>query len=309
MSEPQLLRYDLGADVLAFSTTRHGGCGSGNYGGFNINRHCGDDIMSVEKNAALLCDTIGIDAAHLAMPRQVHGTEVRVVDETFAALPAAAREQTLDGVDAVMTCASGLCVGVSTADCVPILLYDAAHHACCAVHAGWRGTVAMIAAKAVRAMTAAYATQPRDLRACIGPSISLERFEVGDEVWQAFASAGFDMKRISRRYDKWHVDLWECNRLQLAEAGLAHANIHVAGVCTYSHADDFFSARRLGSACGRIFSGIMTGRVTDWKLTRENGTKETYHGGHCGGHNDIGIFRQFYADGAKANKRSHAGTV
>ena len=94
-------------------------------------------------------------------------------------------------------------------------------------------------------------------RAVIGPGISADAFEVGDEVYAQFATAGFDMGRISHRTDKWHIDLWECNRLQLIEAGLEPASVAVAGICTYNNADDFFSARRLGTASGRIFTGII----------------------------------------------------
>ena len=95
------------------------------------------------------------------------------------------------------------------------------------------------------------------LKAVIGPGISLEHFEVGDEVYEEFRGAGFDMAAVARRYDKWHIDLWEANRLLLVEGGVCPDNIKTAGVCTYAHADRFFSARRLGIDSGRIFSGIM----------------------------------------------------
>ena len=65
---------------------------------------------------------------------------------------------------------------------------------------------------------------------------------------------------MARKYEKWHIDLWECNKQQLIEAGVPETGIHVAGICTYIHHDRFFSARRLGINSGRIFSGIMLGR-------------------------------------------------
>ena len=169
---------------------------------------------------------------------------------------AAKRQETLEGVDALMTDLSGVCIGVSTADCIPILLYDPAHHAVCAIHAGWRGTVRRIVEKAVEAMTASYGTQPQHLVAQIGPGIHLDSFEVGDEVYEAFEQAGFDMPAISKKCDKWHIDLPECNRLQLIAAGLSSQSIHVSPVCTFQHAADYFSARRLGINSGRIFTAI-----------------------------------------------------
>ena len=199
---------------------------------------------------------IVVTTTTLIMPHQVHLTKVAKIDEAFLSLTATQRQEALEGVDALMTDLPGVCIGVSTADCIPILLYDPAHHAVCAIHAGWRGTVRRIVEKAVEAMTASYGTQPRHLVAQIGPGIHLDSFEVGDEVYEAFEQAGFDMPAISKKCDKWHIDLPECNRLQLITAGLPSQSIQVSPVCTFQHAADYFSARRLGINSGRIFTAI-----------------------------------------------------
>ena len=258
MTEPVLHLYDLGPGVTAFSSTRHGGVGKGNYASFNINYYCGDREEDIMANRKALCQLLGIDASCLVYPHQTHGDVVKTIDSQWMeALSPAEKRYSLDGVDAVMTNLSGVCIGVSTADCIPILLYDATHHACCAVHAGWRGTVKRIVQKAVEALASTYGTSPQQLKAVIGPGISLKSFEVGDEVYEQFAQAGFDMALIACKYEKWHIDLWECNKRQLMEVGVPETDIHVAGICTYIHHDDFFSARRLGINSGRIFSGIM----------------------------------------------------
>ena len=181
------------------------------------------------------------------MPHQVHGTEVRRIDGP--------QQEIIEGVDAVMTDVPRLCIGVSTADCIPILLYDEAHHAVCAVHAGWRGTVQRIVRVAVEAMCKTYGSVPSQMKAVIGPGISLESFEVGEEVYQQFADAGFDMPAISKKYTKWHIDLPTCNRLQLEDIGIT--DIYMSNICTYQQASDYFSARRLGINSGRIFTGVM----------------------------------------------------
>jgi copper oxidase (laccase) domain-containing protein len=96
----------------------------------------------------------------------------------------------------------------------------------------------------------------------IGPCISLDAFEVGDEVYEAFSSADFPMHLIAKRHtEKWHIDLWEANRLQLLACGLRPENITLSGVCTYTSHDRFFSARRLGIKSGRIFNGIIIGKL------------------------------------------------
>lgn len=264
MIQPKLLTYDLHKDVVAFSTTRRGGFSTGAYGEFNINRYCGDDVEGICKNRALLCQQLDISDDRLIMPHQVHLAQSVRIDEAFFALSEEDRQTRLEGIDAVMTHLTDICIGVSTADCIPLLVYDPRQHAVAAIHAGWRGTVQRIAQQTIADMTAAYGSQPADLRVQIGPGISLDSFEVGDEVYDAFAAAGFDMKTIAKQYkaynsqlSKWHIDLPECNRRQLIAADVPEANISVADICTVKQSDTFFSARRLGIQSGRIFTGII----------------------------------------------------
>ena len=106
-------------------------------------------------------------------------------------------------------------------------------------------------------MAVSYGSKPEQLKAVIGPGISLLHFEVGDEVYEQFSKAGFDMQLISRKYEKWHIDLWEANRQLLLAAGMREEQIQVSGICTYDRVEEFFSARRLGILSGRIFTAIM----------------------------------------------------
>ena len=268
MIQPQLQFYDFGTGVRAFSSTRKGGYSEGNYGEFNINHYCGDSEEAIRLNRCLLCQLLQIEDDCLIMPHQVHQTEIVAVDEAFMGLSASERKAQLEGVDAVMTHIAGVCIGVSTADCIPVLLYDRAHHVSCAIHAGWRGTVKRIVEKAVAQMAIFYRTRPSDIIAQIGPGIHIDSFEVGDEVYEAFVEEGFLMESISRKYplgraedgsvqEKWHIDLPECNRQQLLAAGVPASQINVSPFDTYEQHDLFFSARRLGINSGRIFTGVL----------------------------------------------------
>jgi hypothetical protein len=144
-------------------------------------------------------------------------------------------------------------------------VYDKVQRVSCAIHAGWRGTVKRIVEKAVETMISVYGSRPSDLLAQIGPGIHLESFEVGDEVYEAFAHEGFEMEPISRKYPasdgssivKWHIDLPECNRLQLLSKGIPQSQISVSKICTFQQSDTYFSARHLGINSGRIFTGIL----------------------------------------------------
>jgi YfiH family protein len=265
MIRPALHFYDFGEGVKAFSSTRKRGCSEGNYAEFNINHYCGDSEDAIQINRTSLCQYLGISNDRLIMPHQVHQTEIVAIDEAFLRLSADEQKARLEGVDALMTGVAGVCIGVSTADCIPVLVYDKVQRVSCAIHAGWRGTVKRIVEKAVETMISVYGSRPSDLLAQIGPGIHLESFEVGDEVYETFAHEGFEMESISRRYPasdgssitKWHIDLPECNRQQLLSKGIPQSQISVSEVCTFQQSDTYFSARRLGINSGRIFTGIL----------------------------------------------------
>lgn len=239
------LYYNISPEVVAFSTRREGGVGCGTYATFNVNPFTGDNPLHVSQNLSILADELGLDSERIVIPRQIHGDKVAMADGSSS----------LEGVDAVVTQTPGLCVCVSTADCIPVLLYDPKRGVVAAIHAGWRGTVADIVGHTVAFMQKHCGTVPNELRAVIGPGIGLQAFEVGDEVYDAFRLAGFPMERMSCRKTKWHIDLWEANRWLLCNSGVEQ--IQLAGICTYQHQDEFFSARRLGIRSGRILNGIF----------------------------------------------------
>ena len=162
--EPELEQYNFGDDIVAFSTTRHGGVSKGNYAELNINPYCGDDPKDVSANLKTLCDALEITTDHLILPHQTHQTVCRAITPEYFDLSNEKRKEYLEGVDAVMTDMPKVCVGVSTADCIPLLYYDTEHKAIAAVHAGWRGTLAGIATKALEAMAKQYGTQPGKVR-------------------------------------------------------------------------------------------------------------------------------------------------
>ena len=199
---------------------------------------------------------------YVVQPHQVHGTVIKEVTE-----PMTTREQ-LEGVDALITDVPGVAISVRTADCIPVLLFDPVHKAIAAVHDGWRGTVQRLSQLVIAEMQRRYGTNPADVKAVIGPGIGPESFQVGQEVADAFAEAGFPMEQILKDCGPkaptadnpmaggLHIDLWRANEWLLEEAGVLSANIQVAGICTYKKNDRFFSARREGTKCGRIINCI-----------------------------------------------------
>lgn len=252
-----LLTYDLGPGVEAFTSRR-------------------DSILP--------CPVL---TAH-----QVHGCRIAIVtnplqgtenqhDPCSAPAPGKSSQATdlfpsevtrddLQGYDALITDLRDFAIGVRTADCVPVLLYDPVHQVVAAVHAGWRGTVQCISVKVIAQMSASFGTRPQDLCAVIGPAIGPDSFQVGEEVVAAFSEArdgapeGFPMERIwsirkslpgKPMSGGHHIDLFEANRWLLEQAGIPGTSVQISGIDTYT-APDFFSARREGLGTGRNINAI-----------------------------------------------------
>jgi len=196
-----------------------------------------------------------VDMQVVLPSHQIHGTTTVIIDKDFLNKTQLEQIMLLHGVDALATKEKNVCIGVKTADCIPVLMYDEGKEVVAAVHAGWKGTVQRIVEKNIDVLKEHFGVNPEDLHAIIGPGISLESFEVGDEVYEQFEKAGFPMQQITKKYEKWHIDLWEANRLQLIRMGLKAENIHVAGVDTMTN-DNFYSARRMKVCDGRILNAI-----------------------------------------------------
>ncbi len=189
---------------------------------------------------------------------QVHGFRVAVVDRPDT------RKEELDGYDALVTGLSGVAIGVHTADCVPVLLYDPRRRVVAAIHSGWKGTVQRISQKVLFVMKSEFGSDAADVRAVIGPAIGPDSFQVGEEVVQFFKEQGFpldDIWTFNPGYtgipmaDGHHLDLFKANRWLLEEAGVPAASIKVSGIDSYLD-QTFFSARREGITCGRTVSVI-----------------------------------------------------
>lgn len=190
----------------------------------------------------------------LARCRQVHGDLICQANFTGNG-----ESQLIPTGDGLTTDRCGLLISVSTADCVPVLLFDPVRRAVSAVHAGWRGSYLNISAKAVDAMQTNYGSKPKDILSGIGPSIGPCCFEVGSDVWEKL-ERGYPYGKqvvVHGKGEKAWVDLAQLNRLQLIGAGLRPENIHDTGLCTACYPNLFYSFRRDGKKIGNMTSGLM----------------------------------------------------
>lgn len=235
---------------------------------FNNQEQCPilqSQLLLQEAGIEHFCSMRGFEHAgeNVWMPRQVHGVEITVADEAAGFDPM----QPLQPIeaDAVITRQPGRWIGVRTADCVPLLMYDPVRKVVAAVHAGWRGTVRHIAQIVMQRLERDFGVSPSDVRVMIGPSISAQAYEVGEEVAQQFVDAGrgdcvvrsfFSAQGRCVPYLKPHIDLWQSNCMDLLEVGVELEHLDCTPWCTKENADLLFSARVQGIETGRIVSAI-----------------------------------------------------
>ena len=197
-----------------------------------------------ERCVELLTQALGCP---VVIAHQQHTDHIRRIDDPL--MPSE-----LEGVDALITDRRDLCLCITTADCIPVLLYDPHTAAIAAVHAGWRGTAKRIVEKTISAMQREYGTKAQDLYAVIGPGICGRHYEVGTEVLEAFNDAGFPLDQVAKGR---LLDLPLANRLSLLQAGIPDTHIHDCAICTYENDQEYFSYRREGPHTGRLLNGIL----------------------------------------------------
>ena len=229
-------------------TTRLGGVSQGDLGALNLGIHRGDDPENVLKNYEILGAALGFDPKDAVLSHQTHTDLVLPVTDAHKGVGLFGPE--LPECDGLITNTPDVALVIFTADCTPILLQDPVTGAVGAVHAGWRGTAAGIAEKAVQAMQTHYGCDPKNICAAIGPHIGLCCFETGPEVPQAMLAALGPAAEpyIFPKGDKFFVDLTAMNTLFLQRAGVN--NIQYSTECTKCAPHRYWSARVHGDNRG-----------------------------------------------------------
>lgn len=223
-------------------TTRLGGVSQGVCASLNLGIHRGDAPENVEKNYEILGKALGFEPENLILTHQIHSDRIRRVGREdrrplFSDWP---------DCDGLITDCPGLALAVFTADCCPVLLWDPDTGAVGAVHAGWRGTAADIAGKAVAAMAQAYGSLPERLHACIGPCIGPCCFETDEDVPQAMLEAygpHVPVYPVDGKPGRFRVDLKELNALALRRAGVPGEHLEISGDCTMCRPNRYWSHR------------------------------------------------------------------
>jgi len=218
---------------------RNGGNSRGAFASLNVSFGVGDDPRAVKDNYCAMKRAAGMAGTRLVTMRQRHGDHV--IDVAGPCKDAG------EG-DAMVTDVPGVYLGVLTADCVPILCWarTSGKRLAAVIHAGWRGTLAGVAMKAVRHIESRYGTSPGDLWCALGPAIGPCCYEIGADVADPLLREWGDRAEasLSERGGRTRLDLRRLNAALLAAAGVPEERIVSAGPCTACSPAEFFSYRR-----------------------------------------------------------------
>ncbi len=220
-------------------TTRAGGVSVGHLASMNLS-FSREERATVEENYRRLCQAQGFCMPRMTLTDQTHTDTVGLVEERSAGM-GMSKPSDIRDTDGLMTSLPDTPLAVFVADCAPVLMYDRGSGAVAAVHSGWRGTRAGIAARALEQMAAAFGTKPQDVIAAIGPCIGKCCYEVGEDFREQWDRPEDGSLFEARDGGKYHFDLKEANRLVLEAAGVSE--IYVSEECTCCKPELFFSHR------------------------------------------------------------------
>jgi polyphenol oxidase len=210
-------------------------------------------MEEVLPNRRQLLESVGLKPGDLVLASQVHGSGILRAHEADRGRGALSNEDRLGSADGLITGVPGLAVGVLVADCCCLLMTDTEGRSVGAFHAGWKGTLAGMAQRAVESFTTEFAIPPRCLRAWIGPAISGRNYQVSEEIWCQFREIlGVGDYLMT---EPFRVDLKELNRMQLLKAGLPPEDMEVSPICTLE-SSNCFSHRRGDHPQGRMLGLI-----------------------------------------------------
>lgn len=238
-------------------TTRLGGVSQGAFSSLNLSFSRDDIRENVLENYRRLADAIGVEYNKMVLSNQIHDNKIRIVSAADAG-KGLVMESDIVGFDGLSTNQPGIPLVTFYADCVPVLFLDPVKKAVTAVHSGWRSTVKNISYEALVLMKNTYNSNYNDIQVAIGPSICMNCFEVGKEVYESFKEKfSWCDTYTEYRGGKYYMSLQKIIKHVLTDAGVPGENIMVSDVCTKCNTDLFFSFRGDKGKTGSLAAVMM----------------------------------------------------
>lgn len=223
---------------IAF-TTRKGGFSQGPYSSLNLSFHVGDDPLNVTKNRSVIAETFGFELNRLIAGKQVHGSNIAIVDEKNAGSGSLSYDTALPDTDGLITEKKQVALMILTADCLPVILVQDKPYKIAVIHCGWKGLAAGIIEKALQQFD-------RDnTLVFFGPSISDCCYEVESQVAQQLGII------TNEDLTKYKISLGAVALKKLVTGRIPVKNIYQTDSCCNCKREDYFSFRRDNKVTGR----------------------------------------------------------
>lgn len=209
----------------------------------------------IERNMSILAESLGTSLEKVCITNQKHTNHVLALREED--LGFGRQDLRFRNIDGLVTDVPNAMLVAYGGDCPSIYIVDPMKNVIGLVHAGWKGTLSRIPEVAIATMKIHYDCDPEEMYAAVGPGICENCYEMGDEIYEAFSLSWgkADTDLVMKKYpasdkscrdiigSKYHLDLWEANKLTLIKAGVPESHIYITNICTMCNCDIFYSYR------------------------------------------------------------------
>lgn len=229
-------------EVKHFFSTKVGGVSTGEFESLNLGIYTKDSKVNVNKNFDIICSALEMNK-NVVYLNQEHGKKIHILNKENV--------ESIKGQkgDAIITNEKNMPIGIFTADCLPILLYDRKEKVIGAIHAGWRGVENKILTETIKEMKKKFNSDPINIVCAVGPCINKCCFEVSKDVAEKF-------NFIIEKENAIYVDLLKEIYDECIRENILDKNIDISNICTVCEKDTLYSYRRDNGKTGRIGSFI-----------------------------------------------------
>lgn len=249
---------ELFPDLVVGFSLRTSGFSQAPYASCNLGLHVGDDPQTVVDNRRWLAKRLGFEFEAWSCADQVHGHQVAFINNELRGRGRENHLEAIESTDGIYTNETDILLTSFYADCVPLLFLDPQERVIGLAHAGWKGTVGLIAEEMISTLAQKFQTKPENVRVGIGPSIGGCCYEVDEHVMQQVRLhvPNWQTCVTATEGGRFMLDLPACNQQILKRAGVLPEHISQTSWCTHCRTDLFFSHRKEAGKTGRMASFI-----------------------------------------------------
>ena len=223
----------------------------------NMALHVCENPFDIIENRQKLASSLNCSINDLVCANQTHSANVHEVTVDDKGRGSLSADDAITNTDALYTFEANTVISTFTADCVPVIFYNASNGLTGVIHSGWQGTIKEITLKVFQQIFAKNQSNPKDIQVILGPALSQEKFEVDLDVYEKFVALGYadDFMYFNEKTNKYHIDNQLTVKKQCELCGIPSENIKIDQTCTFKNEEGF--SHRQDKKSGRHLSFIM----------------------------------------------------